>query len=267
MPCGSSHHAVPPRERVYGGRGSDCVGSSDDEHQEPPVQQKTPSVPVKARGASPVVRSRTHVAARWEPSTSPWIFGFRGECRALTKKGHTTANGKTFRLFPCEREAVPGQLYCVGHQGTHDQCNHPRMPEFYTIHDLNKDLNDLNDFVNFTYLPFKLGIWLKENEIRKAVFERIGKVKVLPLKAMCVRLGIEVESSWRKIEYQRALLTVVGHPCFKETLEWCLREDGQQSDAAVSSDHAITIRMDRQFGDNKEWWARHENANAFEDHQ
>ena len=183
------------------------------------------------------------------------------------KKGHTTPNGKTFRLYPCERNTSPGQMYCVGHQGTHEQSHHPKMPDFYTVHDLNKDLNELNDFVNFTCLPFKLGIWLKENEIRKAVWERIQKVKVVPLKAMCGRLGIEVKSSWRKIEYQRALLTVVGHPGFEEALGLCLQEDGQRNDAAVSSDHAVTNRMERQYGVNREWWAKHEEAEAFEEFQ
>ena len=178
-----------------------------------------------------------------------------------------------FRVFPCERQCSRTKLYCRGHQGKPETCEHSKVPDFYTVHDLNRDLNKWDDFVNFTNLPFKVGIWLKENEIRKAVFEKIEKVKVKPLKAMCKRLGLRPKDNWRKVEHQEALLTVVGHPLFEAALNSCLWEDGQiQSrtgtlDPNLDVDHAVNNRLDRQFGVNRMMWAQLQAAEEFEEFQ
>ena len=67
-------------------------------------------------------------------------------------------------------------------------------------------------------MPFKLGIFLLENEYRKEVSRRLNRVKKVPLKNLCLRLGVDVHAGWRKIEMLNAILRNAGHPRFAETL-------------------------------------------------
>ena len=192
-------------------------------------------------------RGIEHVNMPWEPSHQQCLFGYNGHCRALVRDVGTP------RLNTCKRCWVHGSLYCEIHQDDAGGRSH-KVDNFTTLQDLNRDfLNAGQEPVDTDRMPFKLGIFLLENEYRKEVHRRLKNCKKIPLKNLCLRLGVDVPGGWRKVEMQQAVLRNIGHPRFAETLTWCLDEDGQSCDNPLLWDHFSALSLQRTLGQTEEW--------------
>ena len=211
-------------------------------------------------------RSLVLMAHSWEPKGTPFLFGFKNNCRALIPVGNYPE--KNWRLHTCQCAQQPNSLYCADHQNEKGSIPH-RLPDYYGFSELTRDLAQAtpSQAVNYARLPYKLGIFLKENEIRQDVFSKIESIKICNLKTMCTRLGIKTLTAWRKIEYQRAILLKVGHPCFEQALAWCLEEDDKSSVMATSEDHQTATMAERSFGVNQDWYNHFQAASSFEEFQ
>ncbi len=206
-------------------------------------------------------RGIQHVPKPFVPFMGPCLFGFKGQCRALMRVPGTP------RLKTCCNPQIENSLYCRHHQGEKGGVL-PKVSNYFNFADLNRTFLDAGmPTPNLDRLPFKVGIFLLENEFRGAIWKKIKNVKNTPLKNFCQRLGINTPAGWRKIQFQEALLLNAGHPRFAETLTWCLDEDGRPFDNPVPADYAAELQRQRTAGHADRWYQEYEAGIAFEEFQ
>ena len=156
-------------------------------------------------------------------------------------------------------------MYCPAHQ---NGAGVNRVRDFYTFTDLHQDFRDsAQPAPDMNRLPFKLGIFLLENEYRLKIWKKIKYIKNSHLITFLQRLGVKPKRGWRKVVLQEVLLLNAGHPLFAENLFRCLEENNLPTDEAMAAQHEVELELARRIGHADRWYTEYQEMIAFDEFQ
>ena len=192
----------------------------------------------------------------WDQPKDNVPFGMKDKCRILIQ------DPGSLKLYCCGRSIKdPYCTTCQKHASTAG-C----VPEDFTLDSLRDQFRaqPAKGFFNVERVPYRVGLILYEQKVKRRIRTHLNKLHAQPLRAMCWRLNIKLDAPGapkNKDTYKTAILSRVGHPYFEEILSMAVEEHfyNPPRSSGLGPERINPLR--------NTWIRQLENAFAFEEFQ